>query len=71
VKRRRGIVATVARRIAAIRRQRGLTQEQLAEILCTATRNVQRIESGQNLKLETLERVALALGVAPADLLKD
>lgn len=68
--RRKGLIATVARRIAETRRQRGLTQEQLAEILGTATRNVQRIEAGQNLRLDTLERIAEALDVDPQELLR-
>lgn len=47
-----------------------MTQERLAEILETATRNVQRIEAGQNLGLATLERIAQALGVEPQELLR-
>ena len=71
MKRRQGLIATVARNVASIRKRRGLTQEELAEILGTAARNVQRIEGGQNLTLATLERVAGALGVEPAELLSD
>lgn len=44
--------------------------DHLAERLGTATRNLQRIESGrQNLTLETIERIAAALGVDPCALL--
>jgi HTH-type transcriptional regulator/antitoxin HipB len=59
----------VAKRIAVERRAARMTQEQLAELLGTATRNVQRMESGaQNLTLVTLSRVARALGVRPEQL---
>lgn len=52
-----------------MRREAALTQEALAVRLGIATKNVQRLESGrQNLTLETLARVALALGVTPSDL---
>lgn len=47
-----------------------MSQEQLAERLGTATRNLQRIESGkQNLTLGTIERIAEALGASSAALL--
>lgn len=62
----------VARRIAEVRRLAGITQEALAEQLGIALKNVQRIESGrQNLTLQTLARVATALGVAPPSLIAD
>jgi transcriptional regulator with XRE-family HTH domain len=62
-------VLRVTRRIAQIRKARGLTQDQLAEAMGTATRNVQRIEAGQNLTLYTLSRIAAVLTVPPEDLL--
>jgi transcriptional regulator with XRE-family HTH domain len=37
-------------------------------VLGTATRNVQRLEAGQNLTLHTLARLAAALDVTAADL---
>jgi transcriptional regulator with XRE-family HTH domain len=46
-----------------------MTQEQLAEALDTGTRNVQLLESGANLTLYRLARVAAALGVRPDELL--
>ena len=57
------LVARVARRLAEVRRERGITQEELAERLDTAERNVRRIEAGQNITLRTLSRIAVALGV--------
>ena len=60
----------VARRIVEARTARHLTQDVLAERLETATRNLQRIESGrQNLTLGTIERIARALGEEPVALL--
>lgn len=60
----------VARRIAAARTARRLSQEVLAERLGMATRNLQRIEGGsQNLTLGTTERIAAALATSPNSLL--
>ncbi len=61
-------VLRVTRRIADIRKAKGLTQDDLAEALGTATRNVQRLEAGQNLTLHTIARIAAALAVRPEDL---
>jgi transcriptional regulator with XRE-family HTH domain len=59
----------VARRIAARRIERGLSQEGLAVLLDIAVKNVQRIESGrQNLSLATIERIASALEIVPEQL---
>lgn len=62
------LVRRVTRRVAAIRRLRGLTQEELAEKLGTATKNMQRIEAGQNVTLKTIGRLAAALGVRASEL---
>ena len=60
----------VARRVSNARAARGVTQDVLAERLGTATRNLQRMESGrQNLTLGTLERIAAALDIDPRTLL--
>ena len=59
----------VARRIAEIRRAKGITQDEMAEKLRCATRGYQRIEAGgQDLTLRTLVRVANLLGVTVTDL---
>jgi len=64
------LVFRVARRIAARRRERGLSQEGLAALLDIAVKNVQRIESGkQNLSLATLERISTALETSPERLI--
>jgi DNA-binding Xre family transcriptional regulator len=61
-------IGRVTLRIAELRRERGLTQTELGELLGTNLRNVQRIEAGQNLTLHTLARIAQALGTEPEEL---
>ncbi len=61
-------VRHVTRRIAVMRRERGLTQADAAQRLDIAVKNWQRIEQGQNLTLHTLARVAAALRCSPVDL---
>jgi transcriptional regulator with XRE-family HTH domain len=54
----------VGRRVAELRRARGLTQEQFAERLGIAANALQRIELGmQNLTIRSLVRLANGLGV--------
>lgn len=63
----------LGRKIKALRRKRGITQEQLAELIGTSYKYLQRIE-GKNppdVRLTTIVRLAKALKVKPADLLKD
>ncbi len=58
------VTKDVGRRIAELRADMGLTQEQLAERLRMATNNLQRIELGaQNLTIRTLVRFSKVLGV--------
>ena len=61
-------VKRVAKRIAEIRRAKGITQDEMAEKLRCATKNYQRIEYGQNLTIKTLTRIANLLGVTVTDL---
>jgi transcriptional regulator with XRE-family HTH domain len=63
------LVRDVSRKIQEIRRGRGLTQEQAAERLGISVRAYAYLESGQNLTLETLARVAAVLEVRAVDLL--
>jgi transcriptional regulator with XRE-family HTH domain len=63
-------VRFVTQRIAAVRRARGMSQEEAAERYGTALKNWQRIESGQNVTLSTLARVSAALGVTPGELVR-
>ena len=63
--------ASIGRLIRDARKQRGLTQHQLADVLNTSQSAVHRIEAGnQNLSLEMINRIAEALEsplIAPAD----
>ncbi|WP_378143779.1 helix-turn-helix domain-containing protein [Cnuibacter sp. UC19_7] len=55
-------------RIPALRRERGWTQERLAEESRVAVRTIQRLESGKDASLESLALIAGALGVSAGEL---
>ena len=57
--------------IAIYRKEAGLTQEQLAEIVGTSTSNIGTIESRmyKPISLKMLFKIAKALDVSPKDLL--
>jgi len=58
------VLQAVGRRVAELRHQAGLTQEQLAEALDVGSQHVQRIERGSiNSTLLALARLADVLGV--------
>lgn len=60
----------VGRRIAQLRRAKGLTQEEVAELLDVGSRYVSRAERGnENLTLESLAKIANVLGVRVRGLL--
>ena len=62
----------LGRKIKEFRRKRGITQEQLAELIGTSYKYLQRIE-GKNppdIRLTTIIRLAKALKIKPAELLK-
>jgi transcriptional regulator with XRE-family HTH domain len=59
----------VGRRIAELRRLKGITQEEMAELLDVGSRYVSRAERGENLTLETLAKIANGLGVPARQLL--
>jgi transcriptional regulator with XRE-family HTH domain len=61
----------VGRRIAELRREQGKTQEEIAEALGLAVRNLQRIERGMNFKLHSLLRIAVVLDVPVTSLLAE
>lgn len=65
------LLRSAGRRIAEIRRLRGLTQEGLAAKLSIGVKNLQRIELGQNLTLRSVALIAEALEVHPSELLRD
>jgi transcriptional regulator with XRE-family HTH domain len=56
-------VADVGRRIAELRQQAGMTQEDLARELGSTQQYAQRLETGLNLTIHSLTKVANALGV--------
>jgi transcriptional regulator with XRE-family HTH domain len=56
--------------LAAHRRRRGLTQRQLGELAGVAHTTVQRLEAlSRGAYPQTMQKLALALGVEPKDLL--
>ncbi len=62
----------LGKRIKAFRRKRGITQEQLAELIDTSYKYIQRIE-GKNppdIRLTTIMRLAKAFAITPSELLK-
>ncbi len=61
-------VKRVTGKIAQARRDAGLTQEQLADLLRVTPRHIQRVEAGANLSLYALARIAGVLGLDPSRL---
>jgi putative transcriptional regulator len=56
-------------RVAELREERGLTQEQLAELIEMSSRNLQRVEAGQgNVDMLTLVALSAALRCRLAEL---
>jgi ribosome-binding protein aMBF1 (putative translation factor) len=63
------VTESVGRRVAELRRHRGLTQEELAVELGSTFQWVSQVESGsRNMTIHTLVKVANALGVVPTAL---
>jgi len=61
---------TVGRKIKAVRRQKGITQDQLAELAGLNRVHLYRIETGQqSVTLRTLKMIADALNVKLRDLI--
>jgi len=62
----------IGKRIKELRKKREMTQDKLSELANIDYKYIQRIE-GKNppaLKIDTIERLAKALKVKPAELLK-
>lgn len=60
---------SIAKRIRRLRKQKGLTQEQLAEKTHVSTTHIGLVETGKRrASLKTLQRIASALGVKLKDL---
>ncbi|HEU4716843.1 MAG TPA: helix-turn-helix transcriptional regulator [Bacteroidia bacterium] len=64
-------LAAVGEKIRHYRLKRGLTLEALGEDIGLDKANVHKIESGQNITLRTLLKVAAFLEVKPVDLISD
>ncbi len=62
----------LAKRVKELRNKCGYTQDRLSEVTGIDYKYIQRIESKKPpaLKIDTIERLAKALKVTPADLLK-
>jgi len=62
----------LAEQIKTLRKKKGLTQEQFAEKIGIEYKYLQRIEGKNppNIRLETIEMIAKALGTTPSKLLK-
>lgn len=56
--------AVLLNRVAEIRKEHGLTQQELADKLYVDKRTISRIESGTYLTLESLIRIATVFGVS-------
>ena len=65
-------VIKVSKRVKKLREERGITQEELAELIRTSYKYLQRIESKNppDIRLTTIVRLAKALKVKPEELLK-
>ena len=64
------IITDVGRRVAQSRKDRGFTQEQLAEAIGIEAVTLSRLETGHRaLSLSTLASISAALGVGLGDLL--
>jgi len=61
--------STIGQRIAELRLERDLSQEELARAVGCSVTTISRLENGKNDPLDrTLRRVARALGVPPSRL---
>jgi len=62
----------LGRKIKECRKKQGITQEQLAELVRTSYKYIQRIEgkTPPDIRLTTIVRLAKALGVTPSKLLQ-
>jgi transcriptional regulator with XRE-family HTH domain len=64
------ITRTVGRRIAELRHER-MTQADFAEAMGTSIQWVSRVETGENLTLITMDKIANVLGISIKDLFEE
>lgn len=68
----RAVLRRFGRRVKALRRELGLTQERAAELAGLDARHLQAIEAGEsNVTMATLHGLAKILGVSLAGLMED
>lgn len=66
------LIMSFSKRLAAVRKDKGLTQQQMAEVIGIHLSQVKRYESGETQpSLEVLRKIALALNVSTDQLLFD
>lgn len=65
-------ISTISSNIKKIRNKRGISQDRLSKLADVAYNTIIKIESGsiQNPTIETLAKIAKALGVGVDDLIK-
>lgn len=67
----REILKRIGKRIAEIRKEKGMTQQELASICNYEKSNMSRIEAGgTNMTILTLQKIAIALKVDLLDLVR-
>jgi len=65
-------ISTIAKNIRKIRKKRGISQDKLSKLADVAYNTIIKIESGaiQNPTIETVQKIAKALGVSLDELTK-
>jgi transcriptional regulator with XRE-family HTH domain len=66
------VIVTLGKKIRDLRKRKNITQEQLAELVKTSYKYIQRIEgkTPPDIRLSTLRRIAEALKTSPSHLLE-
>ncbi|MVM29284.1 helix-turn-helix domain-containing protein [Spirosoma sp. HMF4905] len=64
------VAEQVGHLIREFRKSKGLTQKELGQLVGVSFQAINKYETGQNLTVETLFKVAQSLGVTMADLVK-
>ena len=66
------LLMSFSKRLAAVRKERGLTQQQMSEVIGIHLSQIKRYESGDTQpSLEVLRKIALALNISADTLLFD
>ena len=65
------VCEALGRNLASLRRKRGLTQEKVQELTGVSQQYLSELEAGRrNPTIRLVQRIATALGVDPADLVR-